>query len=54
MFAEFAKVRAEKFPSGLPASTAVEVNSLLLPGLMLEVEAIAKEENSSKQLKEDY
>ncbi len=42
MFADFAKVRTEKFPFGLPASTAVEVNSLLLPELLLEVEAIAK------------
>lgn len=42
MFPDFAKVRAERFPSGLPASTAVEITSLLLPDLLLEVEAIAK------------
>ena len=41
-FADFAKVRAKNFSSGLPASTAVEVNSLLFPELLLEVEAIAK------------
>jgi 2-iminobutanoate/2-iminopropanoate deaminase len=42
LFSDFAHVRAEKFPSGLPASTAVEVKALLLPELLVEVEAIAR------------
>ena len=42
-FSDFAEIRREKFPAGLPASTAVEVSNLLLPELLLEVEAIAKE-----------
>ena len=51
-FSDFAKVRAEKFPSGMPASTVVSVNGLLLPDLLLEVEAIAKVESIHKKLKE--
>jgi 2-iminobutanoate/2-iminopropanoate deaminase len=40
-FSEFATVRENFFPSGMPASTVVSVNGLLLPDLLLEVEAIA-------------
>jgi 2-iminobutanoate/2-iminopropanoate deaminase len=40
-FSDFAKIREKKFPSGMPASTVVSVNGLLLPDLLLQVEAIA-------------
>jgi 2-iminobutanoate/2-iminopropanoate deaminase len=39
-YAEFARVRAERFGDDLPASSAVEVNGLML-GAHVEVEAVA-------------
>ena len=38
---DYARVRDEFVASPPPASTAVEVSSLALPGMMIEVEAIA-------------
>ena len=38
---DFARVKAEYIPGPQPASTAVGVASLALPGMMIEVEAIA-------------
>lgn len=38
---DYARVKAEYIPGDQPASTAVEVGSLALPELMIEVEAIA-------------
>ena len=38
---DFGRIKAEFIPGKQPASTAVEVSSLALPGLMIEVEAIA-------------
>jgi 2-iminobutanoate/2-iminopropanoate deaminase len=38
---DFGRVKAEFIPGDQPASTALEVSSLALPGMMIEVEAIA-------------
>jgi 2-iminobutanoate/2-iminopropanoate deaminase len=38
---DFGRIKAEFIPGEQPASTAVEVSSLALPGMMIEVEAIA-------------
>ena len=38
---DFGRIKAEFVPGDQPASTALEVGSLALPGMMLEVEAIA-------------
>ena len=41
-YAEFAKARAEAFPQGPPASTAVATPALAAPIFLVEVEAIAE------------
>jgi 2-iminobutanoate/2-iminopropanoate deaminase len=38
---DYARIKAEFIPGEQPASTAVEISSLALPGMMIEVEAIA-------------
>jgi enamine deaminase RidA (YjgF/YER057c/UK114 family) len=38
---EYGAVQAEFFKGKMPSQTAVEVRSLALPGMMIEVEAIA-------------
>jgi 2-iminobutanoate/2-iminopropanoate deaminase len=38
---DFGRIKAEFIPGDQPASTALEVSSLALPGMMVEVEAIA-------------
>jgi 2-iminobutanoate/2-iminopropanoate deaminase len=38
---DFGRIKAEFIPGDQPASTALEVSSLALPGMMIEVEAIA-------------
>jgi enamine deaminase RidA (YjgF/YER057c/UK114 family) len=38
---DFGRVRGEFLPGPPPASTAVEVTALALPGMMVEVEAVA-------------
>jgi len=38
---DYARVKAEYIPGSQPASTAIEVSSLALPGMMIEVDAIA-------------
>jgi reactive intermediate/imine deaminase len=38
---DYGRIKAEFIPGEQPASTAVEVTSLALPGMMIEVEAIA-------------
>jgi reactive intermediate/imine deaminase len=38
---DFGRIKAEFIPGEQPASTALEVSSLALPGMMIEVEAIA-------------
>jgi 2-iminobutanoate/2-iminopropanoate deaminase len=38
---DFGRVKAEFIPGQQPASTALEVSSLALPGMMIEVEATA-------------
>jgi 2-iminobutanoate/2-iminopropanoate deaminase len=40
-FEEIAAVRLEAFPEDGPASTIVEVRALALPGLLIEIDAIA-------------
>lgn len=40
-YAEFAQARAEFFPNGVPASTAVATPALAAPIFLVEVEAIA-------------
>jgi enamine deaminase RidA (YjgF/YER057c/UK114 family) len=39
--AGYRRIKAEFIPGPQPASTAVEVRALALPGAMIEVEAIA-------------
>ncbi|MEZ4621328.1 MAG: RidA family protein [Caldilineaceae bacterium] len=41
-YTEFAKARAEAFPQGTPASTAVGVAALAAPIFLVEVEAVAE------------
>lgn len=38
---EYARLKAEYITGDQPASTAIEVSSLALPGMMIEVEAVA-------------
>ena len=38
---DFGRIKAEFIPGDQPASTALEVSSLALPGMMIEVEATA-------------
>lgn len=38
---EYGRIRAELMPGPPPASTAVQVGALAIPGMMIEVEAIA-------------
>jgi 2-iminobutanoate/2-iminopropanoate deaminase len=38
---EYGRIRAELMPGEPPASTAVEVGALALPGMVIEVEAVA-------------
>jgi 2-iminobutanoate/2-iminopropanoate deaminase len=38
---DFGRIKADFIPGRQPASTALEVSSLALPGMMVEVEAIA-------------
>jgi reactive intermediate/imine deaminase len=38
---DFGRIKAEFVPGPQPASTAVEVSALAVPGMMIEVEAIA-------------
>ena len=40
-YAEYSAARAEAFPNNIPASSTVTVADLLLPGMLVEVEAIA-------------
>ena len=40
-YSEIHEVRAEYFPKDYPASTMVEVKALVLPELLIEIEAIA-------------
>ena len=40
-YADFAKARTEAFPGGVPASTAVATPALVMPELLVEVEAMA-------------
>ena len=40
-YGEFGKARTEAFPNGVPASTAVAVLALVMPELVVEVEAVA-------------
>jgi len=40
-YAEYTAIRKETFPRHLPASTTVAVSALVLPGLLVEVEAVA-------------
>ena len=40
-FAEYAQARAEAFPNNIPASTAVTSPTLVMPELLVEVEAVA-------------
>jgi 2-iminobutanoate/2-iminopropanoate deaminase len=41
MLREYGRIRAELMPGPAPASTAVQIGALALPGMLLEVEAIA-------------
>ena len=40
-YAEYSAARAEAFPDNIPASSTVTVADLVLPGMLVEVEAIA-------------
>ena len=40
-YAEYSAARAEAFPNHIPASSTVTVADLVLPGMLVEVEAIA-------------
>lgn len=41
-YAEFSAVRAEVFPDKVPASTAVATPALVLPEMLVEIEAVAE------------
>lgn len=41
MLRDYARIKAEYIGGDQPASTAIEVSSLALPGMLIEVEAIA-------------
>lgn len=41
-YAEYAAARSEAFPNTLPASATVATPALVMPGLLVEVEAIAE------------
>ncbi|HET7043953.1 MAG TPA: RidA family protein [Gaiellaceae bacterium] len=38
---DYGRIRAELFPGPPPASTAVQVGALAIPGMMIEIDAIA-------------
>jgi 2-iminobutanoate/2-iminopropanoate deaminase len=38
---EYGRIRGELFPGAPPASTAVQIAALALPGMMIEVDAVA-------------
>ena len=38
---DYGRLRAELMPGPPPASTAIQVGALALPGMMIEIEAIA-------------
>ena len=40
-YPEFSRARAERFPGGVPSSTTVVSPALILPELMVEIEAMA-------------
>ena len=40
-YAEYSAARKQAFPNGVPASTAVGTSGLVMPELLVEVEAIA-------------
>ena len=40
-YAEYSAARAEAFPNNIPASSTVTVADLVLPGMLVEVEALA-------------
>jgi reactive intermediate/imine deaminase len=40
-YAEYSAARAEAFPDNIPASSTVTVADLVLPGMLVEVEAVA-------------
>jgi len=40
-YGEFGRARTAAFPNGVPASTAVAVSALVMPELVVEVEAVA-------------
>ncbi len=40
-YSEFGRARSEAFPDGVPSSTAVATPALIMPELLIEVEAIA-------------
>jgi reactive intermediate/imine deaminase len=40
-YAEYSAARAEAFPNNIPASSTVTVADLVLPGMLVEVEAVA-------------
>ncbi|MDP6404372.1 MAG: RidA family protein [Alphaproteobacteria bacterium] len=40
-YGEFSKARNEAFPGGVPATTAIAASALVLPELLVEIEAIA-------------
>jgi len=41
-FADYAAARAEAFPNNIPASTGVSTPALVIPELLVEVEAVAE------------
>jgi enamine deaminase RidA (YjgF/YER057c/UK114 family) len=49
-YVEFARARAEIFPHGSPASTAVATPALVMPQLLVEVEATAILAGGSREL----
>ncbi len=42
LYAGYSAARAEAFPDKVPASTAVATPALVFPGLLVEIEAVAK------------